>query len=34
MNESDFMDGFLTRIKDLKEQLIAADEVLLGSSLV
>ena len=34
MNEGDSMDNFLTKIKDLKEQLIAADEVLSDSSLV
>ena len=34
MNEGDAMDNFLTKIKDLKEQLIAADEVLSDSSLV
>ena len=34
MNEGDSMDSFLTKVKDLKEQLIAADEVLSDSSLV
>ena len=34
MNEGDSMDNFLTKIKDLKEQLIAADEILPDSSLV
>ena len=34
MNEGDSMDSFLTKIKDLKEQLIFADEVLSDSSLV
>ena len=33
MNEGDSMDSFLTKVKDLKEQLIAADEVLSDSSL-
>lgn len=28
MNEGDPMDSFLTKIKDLKEQLIAIDEIL------
>jgi len=34
MNEGDPMDSFLTKIKDLKEQLIAADEILPDSTLV
>ena len=34
MNEGDSMDSFLTKIKDLKEQLIAADEILPDSTLV
>ena len=34
MNEGDSMDNFLTKIKDLKEQLIAADEILPDNSLV
>jgi inosine/xanthosine triphosphate pyrophosphatase family protein len=34
MNEGDSMDSFLTKIKDLKEQLISADEVIPDSSLV
>ena len=34
MNEGDSMDTFLTKIKDFKEQLISADEVLSDSSLV
>ena len=34
MNEGDSMDSFLTKIKDFKEQLISADEVLSDSSLV
>ena len=34
MNEGDSMDSFLTKVKDLKEQLIAAHEVLSDSSLV
>ena len=34
MNEGDSMDSFLTKVKDLKEQLIAADEVLQDSILV
>ena len=34
MNEGDSMDSFLTKIKDLKEQLIAADEILPDSSLM
>ena len=34
MNEGDSVDIFLTKIKDLKEQLISADEVLPDSSLV
>ena len=34
MNEGDSMDTFLTKIKDSKEQLISADEVLSDSSLV
>ena len=34
MNEGDSMDSFLTKIKDLKEQLIAVDEILPNSSLV
>ena len=34
MNEGDSMDNFLTKVKDLKEQLIAADEVLQDSTLV
>ena len=28
MNEGDPMDSFLTKIKDLKEQLIAANQIL------
>ena len=32
MNEGDSMDNFLTKIKDLKEQLIATNEVLSDSS--
>ena len=34
MNEGDSMDSFLTKVKDLKEQLISADEVLSDNSLV
>ena len=34
MEEGDSMDIFLTEIKDLKEQLIAANEVIPDSSLV
>ena len=34
MNEGDSMDTFLTKIKDLKEQLIFEDEVLSGSLLL
>ena len=34
MNEGDSMDNFLTKIKDLKEQLISADEMIPDSSLV
>ena len=34
LNEGDSMDNFLTKIKDLREQLIAADEDVLDSSLV
>ena len=34
MNEGDSMETFLTKIKDFKEQLISADEVLSDSSLV
>ena len=34
MNEGDSMENFLTKIKDFKEQLISADEVLSDSSLV
>ena len=34
MNEGDSMNTFLTKIKDFKEQLISADEVLCDSSLV
>ena len=34
INEGNSLDNFLTKIKDLKEQLIAADEVLSDSSLV
>lgn len=34
MNEGDAMDNFLTEIKDLKEQLIAADEALSDCSFV
>jgi len=34
MNEGDSMDSFLTKIKDLKEQLIATDEILPDSTLV
>ena len=34
MNEGDSMDKFLTKIKDFKEQLIAADEIVPDSSLV
>ena len=33
MNEGDSMDTFLTKIKDFKEQLISADEVLSDSHL-
>ena len=33
MNEGDSMDNFLTKIKDLKEQLIVADEILPDSSI-
>ena len=28
MNEGDSMDNFLTRIKDLKEQLVSIDEII------
>ena len=34
MNEGDSMDSFLTKIKDFKEQLIFADEMIPDSSLV
>ena len=34
MNEGDSMDSFLTKIKDLKEQLISVDEIIPYSSLV
>ena len=34
MNEGESMEFFLTKIKDLKEQLIAIDEILIDSSLV
>ena len=34
MNEGDSMDNFLTKVKDLKEQLIFADEVLSDNSLL
>ena len=34
MNEGYSMDSFLTKIKDLKEQLISTDEVIPDSSLV
>ena len=34
MNEGDSMDNFLTKIKDLKEQLISTDEMIPDSSLV
>ena len=34
MNEGDSMDNFLTKVKDLKEQLIAANELLQDSTLV
>ena len=34
MSEGDSMDSFLTKVKDLKEQLISTNEVLPGSSLV
>ena len=34
MNEGDSMDNFLTKIKDMKERLIVAHEVLSDNSLV
>ena len=34
MNEGDSMDSFLTKIKDLKEQLVCVDEIIPNSSLV
>ena len=34
MNEGDSMDVFLTKIKDLNEQLVSADEINVDSSLL
>ena len=34
MNEENSMDNFLVQIKDLKEQLVAVDEIIPDSSLV
>ena len=34
MNEGDSMDAFLTKIKDLNEQLVSANEIIADSSLV
>ena len=34
MNEGDSMDAFLTKNKDLNEQLVSADEIIADSSLV
>ena len=34
MNEGDPMDVLLTKIKDLNEQLVSADEIIADSSLV
>ena len=34
MNIGDSMDAFLTKIKDLNEQLVFEDEIIVDSSLV